>query len=134
MGGKFAIEKGVRQGDPFSPNLFNRVLEEIFRNLNWENKGLAIKKWGDNLFEYTRLNNLRFADDIVLIARNEKELEGMAEDLRRESNEMGLTMNLTKTKIMSNIKNLNSVELNGTKIESVKKYRYLGQILSTERK
>jgi len=70
----------------------------------------------------------------VLIARNEKELEGMAEDLRRESNEMGLTMNLTKTKIMSNIKNLNSVELNGTKIESVKKYRYLGQILSTERK
>ena len=63
----------------------------------------------------------------MLIARNGKELEEMAEDLRRESNEMGLTMNLTKTKIMSNIKNLNTVELSGTVIESVNEYRYLGR-------
>ena len=47
---------------------------------------------------------------------------------------MGLTMNLSKTKIMSNIKNQNTVELNGVKIEAVKEYRYLGQMLSFENK
>jgi len=97
MGEKFTIKKGVRQGDPLSPNLFNAVLEDIFQNLKNENKGLMVKKWG--------CNNLRFVDDIVLIARNGKELGEMAEDLRRESNKMDLTMNFGKTKIMKDIQN-----------------------------
>jgi len=48
----------------------------------------------------------------------------MAEHLRRESSEMGLKMNFDKTKITSNIKNLNTVELNGVKIEEVKEYSF----------
>ncbi len=38
----FQIKKGVRQGDPLSPILFNTALEEIFRNLEWKDKGLII--------------------------------------------------------------------------------------------
>lgn len=36
------MEKGVRQGDPLSSNLFKCVLTEIFRNTEWEKKGIQI--------------------------------------------------------------------------------------------
>jgi len=36
------IGRAVRQGDPLSSNLFNCALEEIFRKMKWENKGIKI--------------------------------------------------------------------------------------------
>ncbi len=59
-GEPFDIKRGMRQGDPVSLLLFNCA--EIFRNLDWENKGIKING------EY--LNNLRFADDVVVISDN----------------------------------------------------------------
>ena len=56
----FKITNGMKQGDPLSSNLFNCVLEEIFRKMDWEGKGIKIGG------EY--LNNLRFADNIILIS------------------------------------------------------------------
>uniref|UniRef100_T1H9S0 Reverse transcriptase domain-containing protein n=1 Tax=Rhodnius prolixus TaxID=13249 RepID=T1H9S0_RHOPR len=35
-GPTFRLARGVRQGDPLSPNIFNAVLEQVFRGLNWE--------------------------------------------------------------------------------------------------
>ncbi len=62
VGPKFEIEKGVKWGDPLSINLFNSVIEEIFWEMDWENKGIKTDgKW---------LNNLRFADDGVLFAQD----------------------------------------------------------------
>ncbi len=82
----------MKQGDPLSANLFNSVLEEIFRKLDWEEKGVKINgQW---------LNNLRFADDIVLISSNIDESKVMADELRKKSRKAGLTMNLSKTKII----------------------------------
>ncbi|KAL1139139.1 hypothetical protein AAG570_009199 [Ranatra chinensis] len=75
---EFAVENGVKQGDPLSPELFNCVLEEVFHNLRWESKGLS--------FGCKKLNYLRFANDIVLIASNEA--ESMLENLKREGSEM----------------------------------------------
>jgi hypothetical protein len=40
--GKFKIQKGVRQRDTLSPKLFNAGLEQVFRRLNWDNKGITI--------------------------------------------------------------------------------------------
>lgn len=67
----FQIHKGVKQGEPLSPNLFNALLENIhiFRNLNWENKRITID--GQNLY------HLRFADDIVLVSGDRGELQEM---------------------------------------------------------
>ena len=38
---KVPMRKRVRQGDTISPKLFTAVLEGIFKNLNWEDKGLT---------------------------------------------------------------------------------------------
>ena len=37
---KFQVLKGVRQGDIMSPKLFNAGLEQLFRRLEWDNKGI----------------------------------------------------------------------------------------------
>jgi len=91
--------------------LFNAVLEEILKNLGWKGRGIQIKNRGLNLFQYTNLNNLGFADDVVLIGKNGDELSSMVEDLRRESEKMGLTINFSKTKIMSNLESLNAIKV-----------------------
>ena len=73
----FKIERGVRQGDPMSPKLFNAVLEDIFRRLNWEDRGVKING--------KRLNHLRFADDIVTISETAEETEVMLTELNTKS-------------------------------------------------
>ena len=82
----------MRQGDPLSYILFNAVLEEIFRRVNWENKGLKI----DGKY----LCNLRSADDVVLISTSMKELNKMCGEFVEESKEAGLDNNIEKTKLI----------------------------------
>ena len=53
---KIKILKGVRQGDPLSPKLFTATIQDAFRKIELEERGLNID--GENLSE------LRFADDI----------------------------------------------------------------------
>ena len=110
------------------------MLEEIFSKLEWNEKGLRIKIESPNLAEFRRLNHLRFADDVVIIARNERELNSMAEELMVASEEYGLSINLAKTKVLTNISNLGEIKLGDTKIEKVQEYRYLGQIISFDNK
>ena len=90
----FSIEKGVRQEDPLSPLILNSSPEEIFRGLNWEDKGFCIN--GE------KLNNLRFADDVVVISDNGDDLMKMIEDLERQGEMSGLEINYEKSKILTN--------------------------------
>ena len=39
---KIRIKRGVRPGDTISSKLFSSTLENIFRRINWENKGFKI--------------------------------------------------------------------------------------------
>ena len=50
------------------------------------------------------------------------------------SEEFGLSINLTKTKVFTNISNLGEIKLGNSKIEKVQEYRYLGQIISFKNK
>jgi len=81
-GPPFPIERGVKQGDPLSPNLFNCILQEVFKNLDWEGKGIKIHG--------NHLTNLRFADDIVLLSNSTEELQKMGEELLSECKKAGL--------------------------------------------
>ena len=58
----FQIGKGVRQGCVLSPCLFNLYAEYIMRNAGLEEAQAGIKNAGRNI------NNLKYADDITLMA------------------------------------------------------------------
>ena len=66
----FKIEKGVRQGCLLSPCLFKLCTEHIMRNAGLDELQAGIKIGGRNI------NNLRYADDITLMAESEEELRG----------------------------------------------------------
>lgn len=61
LGEEFPVKRGVRQGDPLSPKIFICVLEEVFKKLDWTDLGINVNG--------KKLSHLRFADDIVLMAK-----------------------------------------------------------------
>ena len=67
----FQIGKGVRQGCILSPCLFNLYAEYIMRNAGLEEAQAGIKIAGRNI------NNLRYADDTILMAESEEELKSL---------------------------------------------------------
>ena len=47
------------------------------------------------------INNLRYADDITLMAESEEELNSLLMKVKEESEKVGLKLNIQKTKIMA---------------------------------
>lgn len=120
---KFNIRKGVRQGDTISPKLFTAALEEVFKRLEWQERGINING--------TFLSHLRFADDIVVFANTPEELQKCLQELTNASEMVGLKMNIDKTKYMNNRFSENkNILLNNIELEKVQKYTYLGQDIS----
>ena len=89
----FQIGKGVRQGCISSPCLFNFYAENIMRNAGLEEAQAGIKIARRNI------NNLRYADDITLMAESE-EPKCLLMKVKEESEKVGLKLNFQKTKIM----------------------------------
>ena len=90
----FQIGKGVRQGCILSPCLFNLYAEYIMRNAGLDEAQAGIKIARRNI------NNLRYADDITLMAESEEELKSLLMKVKEESENVGLKLNIQKTKIM----------------------------------
>ena len=88
----FQIGKGVCQGCLLSPCLFNLYAEYIMRSAGLEKTQAGIKIAGRNI------NNLRYADDTILMAKN-KELKNLLIKVNEKSEKIGL--NIQKTKIMA---------------------------------
>ena len=91
----FHIGKGVRQGCMLSPCLFNIYAEYIMRNTGLDEAQAGIKIAGRNI------NNLRYADDTILVAESKEELKSLLMKVKEESEKDGLKFNIQKTKIMA---------------------------------
>ena len=91
----FQIGKGVLQDCILSPCLFNLYAEYIMRNAGLEDAQAGIKIARRNI------NNLRYADDTTLMAESEDELKRLLIKVKEESENVGLKLNIQKTKIMA---------------------------------
>ena len=91
----FQIGKEVCQGCIVSPCLFNLYAEYNMRNAGLEEAQAGIKIARRNI------NNLRYADDTILIAESEEELKSLLIKVKEESEKVGLKLNIQKTKIMA---------------------------------
>ena len=89
----FQIGKGVHQGCILSPCLFNLYAEYIMQNAKLDEAQAGIKIARRNI------NNLRYADDITLMAESEEELKSLLMKVKEESEKVGLKLNIQKTKI-----------------------------------
>jgi len=96
----FKTGKGVCQGCILSPCLFNFYAENIMRNTGLEEEQAGIKFAGKNI------NNLRYADDTILMAESEEELKSLLMKVKEESEKMGLKLNIHKTMIMDSVPSL----------------------------
>ena len=89
----FQIGKGVYQGCILSPCLFNLYREYVMRNAELDEAQAGIK------IVRRHINNLRYADDTILMAESYEKLILMK--LKEESEKVGLKLNIQKTKIMA---------------------------------
>jgi hypothetical protein len=121
-GDSFEVKRGVGQGDPMSPKIFNAVLQMVFSMLAWETKGLNVNN--------RRISNLRFADNVTLLPESKDELVEMIEELKKASEEVGLLVNWKKT--MRSNDSISNIQDDGHQIEVAKKFKFLGSILSFE--
>ena len=109
----FQIGKGVHQGYILSPCLFNLYAENIMWNVGLDEAQAGIKNEGRNI------NNLRYADDITLMAES-KELKSLLMKVK-ESEKVGLILNIQKTKIMAS-GSITSWQINGETMETVRDF------------
>ena len=96
--------------------LFNLHAEYITRNAGLEEAQAGIKIAGRNI------NNLRYADDSTLLAESEKELKSLLMKVKEGSENVGLKLNVQKTKIMASAP-ITSWQMDG---ETVSDFIFLG--------
>ena len=90
----FQIGKGVCQSYILSPGLFNLYAEYIMRNAGLDEAQAGIKSAG------RKINNLLYADDTTLMAESE-ELKSLLMKVKKDSEKVGLRLNIQKMKIMA---------------------------------
>ena len=115
----FQIGKGVCQGCVLSPCLFNFHAEYIMRNSGLEEEQAGIKIAGRNI------NNLRYADDTILMAESEEELKSLLMKVKVESEKVGLKFNIQKMKIMASGP-ITQWEIDAKTVETVSDFIFLG--------
>ena len=114
----FQIGKGVRQGGILSPCLFNFYAEYIRRNAGLEETQAGIKIAGRNI------SHLRYEDDTTLMAESEEELKSLLMKVKEESENIGLKLNIQKTKIMASGP-ITSWKIDGETVERVSDFIFL---------
>jgi len=121
----FQIGKGVRQGCILSPCLFNLYVEHIIRNAGLKEAQPGIKISGRNI------NNFTYANDTTLMAESEEELKSLLMKEKEESENVGLKLNIQKTKIMASSP-IASWQIDGETVKTVTDIIFLGSKINAD--
>ena len=89
------------------------------QNARLDEAQAGIKTAGRNI------NNLRYTDDITLMAKSEEELKSLLMKVKEESEKVGLKLNIQKTKIMA-FDTITSWEIDGETVETVSDLIFFG--------
>ena len=102
-----------------SPCLFNLYAEYIMRNtwLDEAQAGIKIAK--------KNIKNLRYVDDITLMAESKEKLKSLLTKVKEESEKAGLKLNIQKTKIMATGP-ITSWQIDGETMQTVTDLIFLG--------
>ena len=77
------------------------------------------------------INNLRFADDTTLMAESEKDLKSLLMKVKEESENVGLKLNIQKTKIIASSL-ITSWQIDGETVETVADFIFLGSKITAD--
>ena len=102
----FDVLRGVRQGDPLSPLLFNVVMNDALEEVKakWRNKGHGTII-GESLAG-ERLTHVAFADDMTLLTHSWKSMRAMLVDIRNALLKRGLSLHPSKCNVQTNCQNI----------------------------
>ena len=127
IGEHFKTTVGVRQGCLLSPTLFNLFLENIMREtLHDFQSTISI---GGRV-----VSNLRFADDIDLMAGSNPELQDLTNRLTDRAGAYGMEVSTEKSKVLVNSTTGSTahISMNGEQLEEVGSFKYLGATLTKD--
>ena len=95
------------------------------RNAGLDEAQAGIKIAGRNI------NNLRYGDDITLMAESEEELKSLLMKVKEESEKVGLKLKIQKTKIMASSP-ITSRQIDGETVETVADFILLGSKITAD--
>ena len=101
-----------------SPCLFYFYAEYIMQNARLDEAQVGIK------ISRRNINNLRYADDTTLVAESEEELNSLLMNMKKESERVGLKLNIQKTKIMASGP-ITSWQIYGETAETMRDFTFL---------
>ena len=126
----FEFNKGVRQGCPMSPILFNMFVNDIFDIVDKNTTSDIYLENGG------KLNSLMYADDLILLSHTKDDLQKKLDILEDYCKTWKLNINEKKTKVMvfnrGNKLIKTDIRLNNAALENVKTFKYLGFSISAK--
>ena len=120
------IGRGVRQGCCLSPILFNLYSECLTKK--------ALDGLGDFNIGGQIIQTVKYADELVLMAKEETVLQGMIDKLIEIGSCYGMEMNVEKTKVMriSRQPSPVTIMIDQKQLENVECFKYLGSMLTND--
>ena len=95
------------------------------RNAGLDEAQAGIKIAGRNI------NNIRYADDTILMAESEEELKSLLMKVKEESEKVGFKFNIQKTKIKASCP-ITSWQIDGQTVETVRDFIFLGSKITAD--